>query len=67
MRRYQDTGNDLDKAQEKLRTFFGWSKKSDMPRLYAKAYFETSLDEAWGEKFDHFVDALRRTVPETSH
>lgn len=67
MRRYQDTGNDLDKAQEKLRTFFGWSKKSDMPRLYAKAYFETSLDEVWGEKFDHFVDALRRTVPETSH
>jgi len=64
MRRYQDTGNDLDKAQEKLRTFFGWSKKSDMPRLYAKAYFETSLDEVWGEKFDHFVDALRRTVPE---
>lgn len=67
MRRYQDAGNDLDKAQEKLRTFFGWSKKSDMPRLYAKAYFETSLAEVWDEKFDNFLDALRRSVPETPH
>lgn len=67
MRRYQDIGNDLDKAQEKLRTFFGWSKKSDMPRLYAKAYFETSLAEVWNEKFDDFVDALRRAAPEAVH
>ena len=64
MRRYQDAGNDLDKAQEKLRTFFGWSKKSEMPRLYAKAYFETTLAEVWDEKFDHFLDALRRSAPE---
>jgi integrase len=66
MRRYQDAGNELDKAQEKLRGFFGWSKESNMPRLYAKAYFETSLAEVWDEKFDLFVDALRRTVPEAS-
>ncbi|MQW64032.1 tyrosine-type recombinase/integrase [Sinorhizobium meliloti] len=64
MRRYQDAGNDVDKAQEKLRVFFGWSKAPNMPRLYAKAYFETRLAEVWDEKFDHFVDALRRTVPE---
>ncbi|WP_244840120.1 tyrosine-type recombinase/integrase [Mesorhizobium sp. 131-2-5] len=66
MRRYQDAGLDLDRAQEKLRVFFGWSKNSNMPRLYAKAYFETSLAEVWDEKFDQFVDALRRVVPETS-
>lgn len=35
MRRNQDAGNDVDKAQEKLRVFFGWSKSSNMPRLYA--------------------------------
>ncbi|MET3757109.1 MULTISPECIES: tyrosine-type recombinase/integrase [Rhizobium] len=64
MKRYQDSGLDFDKAQEKLRVFFGWSKTSNMPRLYARAYFETSLAEVWDEKFDHFVDALRRTVPE---
>lgn len=67
MRRYQDAGHELDRAQEKLRVFFGWSKDSQMPRLYAKAYFETSLAEVWDEKFDRFVDALRRSVPETSY
>lgn len=65
MKRYQDAGNDLDKAQEKLRGFFGWSEESNMPRLYAKAYFETSLAEVWDEKFDLFVDALRRAIPES--
>lgn len=64
MRRYQDIGIDLDRAQEKLRVFFGWTRGSQMPRLYAKAYFETTLAEVWGEKFDLFVDALRRCVPE---
>lgn len=67
MRRYQDAGMDLDKAQEKLRVFFGWSKSSNMPRLYAKAYFETSLAEVWDEKFDAFVDALRRVIPGNEH
>ena len=63
MRRYQDAGMSVDKAQEKLRVYFGWSKNSSMPRLYAKAYFETTLAEVWDEKFDTFVDALRRAVP----
>jgi integrase len=67
MRRYQDAGSDVDHAQEKLRVFFGWKKSSDMPRLYAKAYFETSLAEVWDEKFDTLVDALRRTIPESDH
>ncbi|WP_274629035.1 tyrosine-type recombinase/integrase [Arvimicrobium flavum] len=67
MKRYQDAGLDVDKAQEKLRVFFGWSKKSNMPRLYAKAYFETPLAEVWDEKFDTYVDALRRINPERDH
>lgn len=67
MKRYQDAGLDVDKAQEKLRVFFGWSKTSNMPRLYAKAYFETTLAEVWDEKFDTFVDALRRINPERDH
>lgn len=62
MRRYQDAGDDLDRAMEKLRLFFGWTPKSDMPRLYARAYFETELAEVWNEGFDRFVDALRRSV-----
>lgn len=67
MKRYQDVGLDVDKAQEKLRVFFGWSKTSNMPRLYAKAYFETTLAEVWDEKFDTFVDAVRQINPEREH
>mgnify|MGYP005817247343 CR=1 FL=1 len=62
MRRYQDAGDGLDRATEKLRLFFGWTPNSNMPRLYARAYFETALAEVWNEKFDRFVDALRRSV-----
>lgn len=64
MTRYQEGGDDLDRAQEKLRVYFGWAKDSQMPRLYAKAYFETALSEVWNEKFDQFVDSLRRSMPE---
>jgi hypothetical protein len=60
MRRYRDSGHDLDSAIERLRFYFGWSPQSRMPRLYAGAYFETALSEVWEEKFDVFVDALRR-------
>lgn len=64
MTRYREGGDDLDRAQEKLRVYFGWAKDSQMPRLYAKAYFETALSEVWNEKFDQFVESLRRSMPE---
>ncbi|MFA1623683.1 site-specific recombinase [Rhizobium mongolense] len=64
MQRYREQGIDLDDAQGKLRKFFGWSKSSNMPRLYARAYFETTLAEVWDEKFDTFVNALKRIIPE---
>lgn len=62
MRLYQEGGIELDRAAEKLRMFFGWTPSSDMPRLYAQAYFETSAAEVWNESFDDFVDALRHCV-----
>jgi integrase len=62
MQLYRDVGDDVDRAMEKLRVFFGWTPESDMPRRYARAYFETKLAEVWNEKFDQFVDALRRSV-----
>jgi integrase len=67
MRRYQDAGHDVDRAQEKLRLYFGWTPESQMPRLYARAFFETRFEEVWNEGFDTFVDALRRTSPENLH
>ncbi|OCP37374.1 tyrosine-type recombinase/integrase [Ensifer sp. LC163] len=67
MTRYRDRGLDLDTAQENLREYFGWSEESNMPRLYAKSYFETTLAEVWDETLDTFVDALRRINPEREH
>ena len=49
----------MDKAIEKLRVFFGWSKTSEMPRHYARAYFETELAEIWNEHYDAYVETLR--------
>lgn len=66
MNRYQANGDDIDTASEKLRNFFGWTEDSQMPRLYAKAYFDTKLAEVWDESFDEFVGALREIQPEDS-
>jgi integrase len=60
---YVSAGLELDLAIEKLRVFFGWSPGSPMPRYYARAYFETKLAEIWEEKFDDYVDVIRRVVP----
>ncbi len=57
--RYMESGISLDQSIEKLRVFFGWSPNSQMPRRYARAYFETALAEVWHDKFDLFVDTLR--------
>jgi integrase len=59
---YQNAGIDVTHATEKLRMYFGWTPDSEMPRLYAKAYFETTSHEVWTETFDGFVDALRSCV-----
>ena len=62
IRKYIDQGDSLDIAFEKLRVFFGWSPTSQMPRLYARAYFETSHQEEWSENFDKFVHGLRLSL-----
>lgn len=52
-------GGNVDLATEKLRVFFGWSHNSSMPRHYARAYYESSQSDIWGEKYDYVVSALR--------
>ena len=54
-----EVGVDMDVAKERLRAFFGWSFESEMPRHYARAYFESRLDSVWRKKFDAHVEALR--------
>lgn len=38
-----------EEALSKLRVFFGWSHGSQMPRHYARAYWESALGRVWDE------------------
>ena len=57
-----DNGDPMDEALQKMRTFFGWSKKSVMPSRYARAVFEDRLADVWNDSFDDRV-ALLRAIP----
>jgi integrase len=48
-----------EEALSKLRVFFGWSHGSQMPRHYARAYWEAELGRVWNDAFDEHVEALR--------
>lgn len=52
-------GDDMDEALQKMRSFFGWSRQSDMPQKYAKAVFDDRLATIWSNLFDDRVDFIR--------
>lgn len=52
-------GVSMDEALQKMRTFFGWSRSSDMPRKYARAVFEDRLAGVWSNILDDRVEILR--------
>lgn len=54
-----ERGDTMPEALQKLRTFFGWSKESDMPSRYARAAFENRLASVWNDAFDDRVSVLR--------
>lgn len=55
-------GDSMDEALQKMRTFFGWSRSSDMPRKYARAVFEDRLASVWNNVFDDRI-AILRAIP----
>jgi len=57
-----DSGTEMDVALQKLRTFFGWTRNSDMPRKYARAVFEDRLAGIWSNLLDDRV-AILRAIP----
>lgn len=59
-------GDPMDEALQKMRTFFGWSRTSDMPRKYARAVFEDRLASVWNNIFDDRVTYLR-SIPGAIH
>ncbi|MNY69119.1 hypothetical protein D3C86_2070100 [compost metagenome] len=52
-------GDSMDEALQKMRTFFGWSRTSDMPAHYARAVFEDRLSAIWNNVFDDRIAVLR--------
>lgn len=52
-------GDCMDEALQKLRSFFGWSRESQMPVHYARAVFEDRLSTVWNSEFDARVEVLR--------
>ncbi len=63
LKQFIDSGDDMEMAMQKLRSFFGWSRDSEMPRLYARAYFEHQLSTTWNDSFDVHVDSMRALMP----
>lgn len=55
-------GDSMEVALQKMRSFFGWSRTSDMPRKYAKAVFEDRLACVWNNVFDDRI-AILRAIP----
>lgn len=52
-------GVEMEDALQRIRTFFGWSRSSDMPLRYARAVFEHRLASVWRNEFDERVEVLR--------
>jgi len=62
VRLHQLVGDDdarLPLAIQQLQPFFGWSRDSEMPLLYARTYFEHRLASVWRANFDARVEFLR--------
>lgn len=47
-------------ALQRMRAFFGWSRTSDMPEVYARAAIQDDLLRTWNDLFDRRVQALRK-------
>ncbi len=50
---------DRDLTLQRMRAFFGWSIKSDMPEHYARAAVQEDLLRTWSRLFDSRVSLLR--------
>jgi integrase len=59
LRQLVASGVEFEQSIEMLRNFFGWSPRSEMPRHYARAYFDERLATVWNADFDARVEVLR--------
>ena len=62
LQRFMSSGMEHDEAIRRLRPFFGWSRDSEMPFHYARAYFDPRYAQLWDEDFEASLAALREGV-----
>ena len=49
---YRDEGSDILLVKQRMRAYFGWDTKSDMPDLYARAAIQEDLLRSWSDVFE---------------
>ena len=59
MKQLLASGQTTDQAMSHLRSFFGWSRTSTMPLLYAKAALDERLNDTWNDELDDRLHVLR--------
>lgn len=62
LQRFMSSGMEHDEAIRRLRPFFGWSRDSEMPFHYARAYFDPRYAKLWDEDFETSLKALREGI-----
>lgn len=56
---YMAIDGDRELSLQKMRAFFGWSRESEMPEVYARAAIQDDLLATWSDVFDERVKTLR--------
>lgn len=53
---YRRKGCEIDHSEALMRSFFGWSHTSSMPRRYARAFYQEELSSTWFEEMNKYID-----------
>lgn len=56
---YLEKEGDRELAMQRMRAYFGWSPKSEMPDIYARAAINEDLSGSWDEIFDQRIAEIR--------
>jgi len=60
IRAFREAGYEMSQAEALMRSFFGWSYTSAMPRRYAKAYYQEQLSTTWFDEMNHYLDGFKQ-------
>lgn len=56
---FMKTESNRELTLQRMRAFFGWSRNSDMPEVYARAAIQDDLLRTWNDLFDRRMQSLR--------